>query len=181
MAVLQQSATITNPSSINGGYKYWQACVDTPNFSYNAGTGAVGTMSQCIPWKIESQDGGFARPDGGLVSTYGYKLLSAYPNHTWNSPVSWGADFRLDDQPSFCAKCHPERVDSSFPAVWTDSVGPSGSGTFHNHPTPCAYCHGNPSIPQGGSNDFPHTSTNTDFLKQLPDGLCIACHTGGLP
>lgn len=153
-----------------GATPFWEVCA---NLAY----------SSCAPWKLEAQDGGFNRPDGALVSAYGYRILSAYPNHSWKVPASWGADLRLDDQPSWCGKCHPSRVDAAFPAAWVNGVaGYSGSaGTYHNHPTPCTYCHGNPSLPQGGSNDFPHTSSNTGFLKQYPDGLCIACHTGGLP
>lgn len=152
------------------GTPYWEVCANT-------------TYTSCTPWKVEAQDGGFNRPDGARVSAYGYRLLSAYPNHSWKVPASWGADLRLDDQPSWCGKCHPSRVDAMFPAAWVNGVeGYSGSaGTYHNHPTPCTYCHGNPSLPQGGSNDFPHTSSNTNFLKQYPDGLCIQCHTGGLP
>jgi predicted CXXCH cytochrome family protein len=178
MAVLQKAAAVTNPVPGTNPYQYWEACVDIASWSPNYVTQNA-AMTKCVPWRIESQDGGFGRPDGGIVSAYGYKLLSAYPNHTWVNPTSWGADFRLDDQPSYCAKCHPSKVDASMPELWTRGL--PGAGVMHSHPTPCAYCHGNPSLPQGKSNDFPHTSTNSKFLKQLPDGLCISCHTGGLP
>jgi predicted CXXCH cytochrome family protein len=50
-------------------------------------------------------------------------------------------------------------------------------GTFHNHPTGCTACHGNPTG-DATSTDFPHTSKFGEFLKAYPDGLCISCHNG---
>jgi hypothetical protein len=107
--------------------------------------------------------------DGQLVSFYGYKLLSMYPNHTYAAPKSWGTDKYSHDVAEWCGACHPSRVSSEF------------GGTMHNHPTGCTACHGNPSGTAAGTGDFPHTSTNGDFLVQYPDALCISCHTGGLP
>jgi len=128
------------------------------------------------------------------VSAYGYKLQSAYPNHTYKVPASWGAANRATDMDSFCGKCHPTRVDASMPVMWTQVPGYDGNdpntdqpgavyataGTYHNHPTACTYCHGNPLIATAAgvsSKDFPHTSGNSSLLKQYPDGLCINCHT----
>lgn len=103
--------------------------------------------------------------EGQLVSLYGYKLLSTYPNHTYGSVASWGVDKYDHDQLKWCGACHPSRVDSSY------------GGTFHNHPTGCTACHGNPAA--GPDADFPHTSSVGAFLKDYPDALCVTCHTSG--
>lgn len=107
--------------------------------------------------------------DQQLVSLYGYKLLSEFPNHTYSAPKSWGTDRYAHDAAKWCGACHPSRVPSEF------------GGTMHNHPTGCTACHGNPSGTPAGTGDFPHTSTNGAFLIQYPDALCISCHTTGLP
>ncbi|MFA5891223.1 MAG: cytochrome c3 family protein [Actinomycetota bacterium] len=99
-----------------------------------------------------------------VVSLYGYKLLSMYPNHTYSTPVSYKTDYRDRDQPNWCGACHTSRVDTAF------------GGTTHNHPTGCRYCHGNPA--NATSSDFPHTSTNESFLVNYPDLLCTSsCHS----
>lgn len=107
--------------------------------------------------------------DQQLVSLYGYKLLSAFPNHTYSSWKSWGTDRYNHDVAKWCGACHVSRVPSEF------------GGTMHNHPTGCTACHGNPTGTAAGTGDFPHTSANGAFLIQYPDALCISCHTGGLP
>ena len=157
---------------------YWQTCA--------SGAGTVGSpWSGCVPWQMRDQA-------GQIVSTFGYKLLSAYPNHTYAVPGSWGAISANTDMQSWCGKCHPSRVNANMPVAWTQVPGygnPDGqggaattgnAGTYHNHPTACTYCHGNPSYPaQNGdpaTKDFPHTSQNTSLLKAYPDGLCITCH-----
>ncbi len=107
-----------------------------------------------------------ADTEGESAYTYGYKLLSAYPNHTWTQgPESWGMDASNHDGARWCGRCHDEATPSEY------------GGTFHNHPTGCTACHGNPN--DGTSTDFPHTSTFQDLLKDYPDLLCINCHTAG--
>ena len=104
--------------------------------------------------------------EGESAYLYGYKLLSAYPNHSWNQkPVSWNMDKYSHDQAQWCGRCH----DTALPSEY--------GGTYHNHPTGCTSCHGNPN--DATSTDFPHTSTFQNFLKDYPDLLCINCHTAG--
>ncbi len=103
--------------------------------------------------------------EGQLVYMFGYKLLSAYPNHTYAEVKSWGADKYDHDQPKWCGSCHPSRLDEEF------------GGATHNHPTGCGACHGNPA--DASSADYPHTSTKGGLLKALPDALCVTCHTAG--
>jgi hypothetical protein len=107
-----------------------------------------------------------ADAEGQTVSLYGYKLLSAYPNHSWDQgPESYGMAQRSRDSARWCGRCHNQAVDTMF------------GGTFHAHPTGCTSCHGNPN--DMSSFDFPHTSTSKTFLKDYPDALCINCHTAG--
>ena len=69
------------------------------------------------------------------------------------------------DQAQWCGRCHDQALPSQY------------GGTYHNHPTGCTSCHGNPN--DATSTDFPHTSTFQSFLKDYPDLLCINCHTAG--
>lgn len=81
---------------------------------------------------------------------------------------SWKTDIYNHDGSLVCGTCHSSRIDWSW------------GGTNHNHPTGCEACHGNPS--DGSSSDFPHSSTSSVLLQEVPDGLCINCHTqGSLP
>jgi hypothetical protein len=127
----------------------WQSCT---------ATGGGGTCTNLTTTDSEGQ----------TVYLYGYKLLSAYPNFSWdNGGESWGLDSHAHDQARWCGECHSRHVDTSF------------GGTYHNHPTGCNACHGNPAN-DPTSKDFPHTSTFGNFLTQYPDGLCIgSCHTAG--
>lgn len=100
------------------------------------------------------------------IYLYGYKLLSAYPNHNYGTPESWGVGYRDTDAARWCGACHASKVSDHFGAPFTDN----------NHPTACGYCHGIPSDQTTKSTDYPHTSTKVNFLVSLPDGLCIACH-----
>jgi len=104
--------------------------------------------------------------EGESAYLYGYKLLSAYPNHSWSDgPESWNMDARGHDGARWCGRCHDLATPSEY------------GGTAHSHPTGCTTCHGNPN--EGTSTDFPHTSTFSTFLKDYPDLLCINCHTAG--
>lgn len=103
--------------------------------------------------------------EGQLVSLYGYKLLSAYPNHSYSTVKSYNAEMYAHDGMVWCGTCHPSRVDTSY------------GGTYHNHPTGCTACHGNPA--DASSSDFPHTSTFDNLLKNYPDALCVTCHRAG--
>jgi hypothetical protein len=108
---------------------------------------------------------------GQLVSLFGYKLLTRYPNQDYSSIKSYRTDTRDRDTPKWCSSCHPSRVDTSF------------GGTLHNHPTGCLSCHGDPVQVADGSRelskDFPHTSTVDWLLRDYPDALCTtSCHTG---
>jgi len=114
--------------------------------------------TNCVPAQVKDSE-------GQLVSLYGYKLLSAYPNHTYAQVKSWGVDRYDHDGAKWCGTCHPSRIDVA------------AGGTYHNHPTGCTACHGNPA--DGSSADFPHTSTLGEFLVNYPDALCITCHTSG--
>ncbi len=127
--------------------KVWKACT-----AQNGG----GTCTYLLATDTEGED----------AYLYGYKLLSAHPNHSWEKPVrSWGVDYRNRDQVRWCGRCHDMAVPSEF------------GGTYHNHPTSCTACHGNPR--DATSNDFPHTSTFDRLLGDYPDLLCINCHSAG--
>ena len=125
----------------------WETCTD-----------AAGTTG-CLDFTMTDSE-------GQTVYGYGYKLLSAYPNFNWaGGGESWGLDASAHDQGRWCGSCHPNKVDVAY------------GGTFHNHPTGCTACHGNPTG-DATSTDFPHTSKFGEFLKAYPDGLCISCHNG---
>jgi len=143
----------------------WQVCTDT---------------SHTTCYYAQTYDA-----EGQLVSLYGFKLLSSSPNHQYPPPAtppsgtfyldnvnrtgpraavrSYNTDEYNHDGMLFCGTCHSRNVD--------DSAG----GTYHNHPTGCEACHGNPR--DGTSFDYPHTSTFAYFLQEYPDALCITCHT----
>ena len=126
--------------------------------------------------------------EGQLVSLYGFKLLSSSPNHQYPFPGtppsgtlyyddvnrtgaragvrSYNTDIYNHDGMLFCGTCHSRNVDDSY------------GGTYHNHPTGCEACHGNPAN-DATSNDYPHTSTFQYLLQDVPDALCITCHTAG--
>jgi predicted CXXCH cytochrome family protein len=130
----------------NAATKTWQACNETAD--------------------ITCADLTTTDTEGENAYVYGYKLLSAYPNHSWDQgAVSWGMDYRSRDQTQWCGRCH----DEALPSEW--------GGTFHNHPTGCTSCHTNPN--DGTSTDFPHTSTFQKLLRDYPDLLCINCHASG--
>ncbi len=114
--------------------------------------------TNCVPAQIRDSE-------NQLVYLYGYKLLSAYPNHQYAQAQSWGTDKYDHDGMKWCGVCHPSRIDVA------------AGGTYHNHPTGCTACHGNPA--DATSADFPHTSTFSEFLKNYPDALCVTCHTSG--
>jgi predicted CXXCH cytochrome family protein len=116
--------------------------------------------------------------EGQTVSLYGYKLLTAYPNHNYLSAESWGVAYRSTDQARWCGTCHPSKVSPDLGVEGEFAVDIAGVPTvFHSHPTACNYCHGSPT--DGGSADFPHTSTRGVLLKEYPDALCLSCHTQG--
>jgi hypothetical protein len=133
------------------------------------------SVNGCQTWTMTDANG-----NPGIY-LYGYKLLSAFPNHTYgDAPRSYNANGSYDDQAEWCGTCHTDAVDTSL------------GGSYHNHPTGCTYCHGGPSVlntSSGPTNqdfnavqDYPHTSSNAMLLKALPDGLCISCHSkGSLP
>jgi predicted CXXCH cytochrome family protein len=124
----------------------WQGCADTAD-------------NGCTDLVVSDTEGESAY-------LYGYKLLSAYPNHSWSDgPESWSMDARSHDGARWCGRCH----DLATPVAY--------GGTAHSHPTGCTTCHGNPNA--GTSTDFPHTSTFSTFLKDYPDLLCINCHVAG--
>jgi predicted CXXCH cytochrome family protein len=143
----------------------WESCIKG---TVTAVADAVDTVGATACQYLTTTDS-----EGQTVSLYGYKLLTAYPNHDYTGSVlgggggeSWGLDSRTHDMARWCGTCHPKEVPSEY-----------SGGTFHNHPTGCTACHGNPS--DGSSSDFPHTSTFSKFLKSYPDGLCVSCHTAG--
>jgi hypothetical protein len=114
---------------------------------------------------------------------YGYKLLAASPNHAYGATQPWGATrpktfnatTNATDVMSWCQTCHQSKSETKV----VSGVRVLDS-TKHMHPTGCTACHGNPyTLPVGGVADFPHTSTNADFLKDYPDALCLSCHTSG--
>jgi hypothetical protein len=139
----------------------WEICTTPGPFTANAGaldgSSAGGTCSVMVTTDSEGQ----------VATLYGYKLLSAYPNHQWTQPESWNMDISGHDASRWCGACHPSKVSSDFGTAFT----------FHNHPTSCTACHGNPN--DFTSFDFPHSSTFVRFLKAYPDALCINCHTAG--
>lgn len=123
---------------------------------------------------------------GNIVSWYGYKLLAAFPNHSYTGTgfaslgvgASWGADKNDHDNPRWCGTCHQSRVDKAY------------GGINSTHPTGCTACHNNASTPTVNptsgaitypvaQGDWPHTSTNDSLLKAYPDALCKSCHLTG--
>jgi hypothetical protein len=131
----------------------WRRCGSAGAVVFGAGYG-----SACTAW-AQVRDA-----EGQLVSLYGFQLLSSGPNHQF-APAkvkSYGTAYGGADSAEWCGTCHTQR--------WDDP-----NGTHANHPGACTRCHGNP-IDQT-SFDFPHTSTVARLLTQLPDGLCIRCHT----
>jgi len=123
---------------------------------------------------------------GEAAYLYGYKLLTASPNHAYGPTQPWGATrpktFNAADNASdvmpWCQTCHVSKSETKI--VGDVRVA---DDTKHMHPTGCTACHGNPStLGVGEYNDFPHTSVNEVFLKDYPDGLCLSCHiSGSLP
>lgn len=117
------------------------------------------------------------------------KLLSSQPNHGVYGEFSGEDDPVVDDWiqdgGDWCAKCHDKRLANEE----TLDAG------IHNHPSDfCLQCHGNyegetdtlgfPTQEEVDDNDedFPHSSPVQNVLKQVPDELCITCHTeGSLP
>lgn len=150
----------TDPTATDPEPSVWEVCGNTSITVVPAGIDTwdnAGTATACKYAQINDAE-------GNLSSLYGYKLLSAYPNHTYSQPKSYSTDKYNHDQPLWCGSCHPSRVDSEFP----------GAGGYHNHPTGCSTCHGNPA--DGTSADFPHTSTMGKLLTRYPDALCVSCH-----
>lgn len=104
------------------------------------------------------------------LAVYGAGVTAGYTN-TIPAPTSYGITAYGHDKAQWCGTCHSYAVDTSL------------GGTVHAHPTGCDACHGN--TPQsisnpGGANgypDFPHTSKEEAMLQELPDALCITCHT----
>ena len=125
---------------------------------------AYGTCSFLTTTDSEGQD----------VYLYGYKLLTAYPNHSWLKAESWGVAYRGRDQARWCGSCHTSKVGSSLGVEGEFAVN---GVTYHAHPTACYYCHGSPT--DGTSADYPHTSNKGALLSAYPDALCIGCHTAG--
>jgi hypothetical protein len=141
----------------------WEGCPAATGV--NAVAGAVDTVTvnsvttACV--YLTASD-----TEGETSYLYGYKLLSAYPNHSWNEGVeSWNMDASGHDGSRWCGQCHSAATPSEY------------GGTYHNHPTGCTACHGNPN--DATSTDFPHTTTFQYFLKDYPDLLCINCHSAG--
>jgi hypothetical protein len=78
---------------------------------------------------------------------------------------SYNADQYNHDGALWCGSCHTSRVDAHF------------GGQYHNHPTGCDACHGNDAV---GDADFPHSGSNApELLREIPDALCLECHTAG--
>ena len=131
----------------------WFACLVETDVVLGAGHGAACT------WFEDMQ---ILDSEGNLVSLYGYKLLSAYPNHSYGLVQSYALTNHEHDVADWCASCHNTKdIEGTY-------------GAYHNHPTGCITCHGNA---DGDTGDFPHTSTKGKFLLDLPDALCINCHT----
>lgn len=150
----------TDPTTTDPEPAVWEVCGNTTISTVLAGIDTwdnAGTATACKYAQINDAE-------GNLSSLYGYKLLSAFPNHTYSSPKSYLTDKYSHDQPLWCGACHKTRLDSAFP----------GAGSYHNHPTGCSTCHGNPA--DGSSADFPHTSTMSKLLTRYPDALCVNCH-----
>jgi hypothetical protein len=184
--VIELTGWLDVDEDANGGDGAWLV-----SFAGADGTGVVTTAdSSCTPGLYDdgaddllgtADDSGclYASVDDGAgqrVSLYGYKLLTAYPNHDYaGGENSWSTQASNADGNGWCGTCHGPREDDP-------------ANGYHNHNTGCDYCHGNGRTdPNGPSEaltewDFPHTSANDKFLYAIPDALCISCHTpGNLP
>lgn len=145
----------------------------------------AGTLTNKCTYAVQTDadgggNGGSTTNGAQTVSWYGYKLLSAYPNHTYDEPegpASIRSGYRNHDEPSYCGRCHEANVGSDFPASWSDGLGT----TTHSHPTGCSTCHDNNTAlgRDAVTHDFPHSSEVPDLLKQIPDALCLSCHVAG--
>ncbi len=148
----------------------WESCPLDPQSAGYALTAVGGAVDTVVNTGNSGSCSYLTATDseGQTVYLYGYKLLSAYPNHSWaQGPESWGMSNHSHDVARWCGRCHNQAVDSAIDAT----------STYHNHPTGCTACHGNPN--DMTSFDFPHTSTFSKLLKDYPDALCINCHTAG--
>lgn len=155
----------TDPTATTPEPGVWLACTATP------ASDPAGSLPTGCSYLTATDT------EGESAYLYGYKLLSAYPNHSWRGggaavnvqgvaagPESWGMDYQTHDQQRWCGRCHDLTVDGAY------------GGPSHTHGTACTACHGNPN--DGTSTDFPHTSTFDRLLKDYPDLLCITCHNG---
>ena len=155
----QPGDATSNPTNTGGLAQAWERCTTTD-------AGPV-TPSNCEFLTL-------ADAEGQIVYEYGYKLLTAYPNHNWLKAESWGLAYRGTDSARWCGACHTTKTSGDFGVEGEYAVA---GVTYHSHPTACYYCHGNPT--DGSSYDFPHTSTKGKLLKEFPDALCISCHRSG--
>ncbi len=107
----------------------------------------------------------FEDAKGAAAYAYGYKLLSAGPNHQYATGITadWANLFEpYNDTDGWCTTCHYNKLDEE--------------GVHNNHPH-CDRCHGNPeTLPAGATADFPHSSVNPTLLIDVPDALCVNCH-----
>lgn len=150
----------------------WPA--DQPTSGDAAGWADAYTYNNAGTWQIcrdvtllNCMDATIADEEGQTVYLFGYKLLSAYPNHTYSTLQSYKTEQYNHDGQDWCGACH---------------VNDSSTSAAHNDSTGCSACHGNPVDQTVPSIDFPHTSTVGSFLIDYPDALCIDCHTpGSLP
>jgi hypothetical protein len=162
--------------SASSGYTAWLHDLDGTWVLCNSSPTPTNETTQCsgpaVPIvfsNIQVRDA-----EGQLVSLDGYKLLSKYPNHQYANEQTFDLAAHSLDQAGWCAVCHNKNLDAS-------STGGTG---YHDHPTGCSSCHGNPNPTdsEGGTHtdlDYPHTSSMPDFLKDYPDALCESCHTAG--
>lgn len=165
---------MVNHWTADGTLISYEWAADEPTTGDLAGWANAYTFDNAGTWQI-CRDAGFSNcmdatiqdAEDQIVSLFGYKLLSAHPNHTYSATQSYNTEQYNHDGQDWCGTCH---------------VNDHSSSGVNNHPTGCSACHGNPTDQTVESMDFPHTSTVARFLIDYPDALCVSCHIpGSLP
>jgi len=98
------------------------------------------------------------------AAIYGPQVTANY-QVTNSGPQSYKVQQFNADGAAWCGTCHSYALDTTL------------GGAVHAHPTGCDSCHGNPDGGPLAEADFPHSTLEESMLKELPDGLCITCHT----
>jgi hypothetical protein len=138
----------------------YQLLTAGPNHQYTGGN-TVTNQNLCsngLPGSVKPTT------DADCTAIYGAGVIANYAATLPAGPQTYKIEQYNKDGAQWCGTCHSYALDMTL------------GGAVHAHPTGCDACHGNPT-PASGVADFPHSTMNESMLKQMPDGLCITCHT----